>query len=684
MFATNTKTKQKHNTKDQTKMKKLLLILLLFVPFYISAQDIGGDYYVAVDGNDAGPGTYEKPWGTWEKAFATAKAGQTVYFRGGVWYPQDHSRGSTIVEIHTGDRIGHSGTREAPIQFFNYPGETPVLDCSQVDMTGNRFNGAISLNGTSWVHLKGLTVRNVAQPDSKELASGIGASQCSYMTFENLTVHNVGGRGMSYWGVAGHELKPEMPTDTTRFINCDIYDCLDMLSTQPGNGSDGVKMDAESGVYLYFYGCRAWGCGDDGFDISGPGLTVFDHCWSFNHGFPGALDGNGFKFGANRGANAVQDSNGNTHIGPNVEGVRKIVHNCISAGNIGFGYYSLAYAPYYPNHAQIYNNVSYDNGIGMSLYVNAEYKGVNPSEYKNNIIYKPRQKDAGGRPYKLSTTSPYVAGHNNWDFADNKIVGSLPWWKPSKNVKVTDADFQSLDMSQLSRPRKADGSLPDITFMKLAKGSKLIDAGTEVGLPYNGKAPDVGYAEYSTDGNKPLEITNYTPNVTADFVEVTYYSPKASEITVTGVDDAGKQFVKESRQSRAGDGNKADVNLSGLPAGQYTLRLSDGVSTSSCAVIKLPDTVTNLPDNLDIEYEIVKYFPNPTVGPFTIQFTSPESANISVTVSDTVGRTVMSDYFAAKPNLNEMVLNLAPLKTGYYIISLNNDGKVISTKIVKQ
>ena len=62
-------------------------------------------------------------------------------------------------------------------------------------------------------------------------------------------------------------------------------------------------------------------------------------------------------------------------------------------------------------------------------------------------------------------------------------------------VTVNAADFQSLDASQMTLPRKADGSLPDITFMHLTSGSDLIDAGLNVGLPYNGAAPDLGAFE---------------------------------------------------------------------------------------------------------------------------------------------------------------------------------------------
>ncbi|QEF98296.1 hypothetical protein Mal15_23470 [Stieleria maiorica] len=43
-------------------------------------------------------------------------------------------------------------------------------------------------------------------------------------------------------------------------------------------------------------------------------------------------------------------------------------------------------------------------------------------------------------------------------------------------------------------PRKPDGSLPDIG-LQLDRRSHLIDAGLDVGLPFSGKAPDLGAFE---------------------------------------------------------------------------------------------------------------------------------------------------------------------------------------------
>ena len=570
-------------------MKKSFILLLVLLSMNLMAQ-YQADYYVAVDGDDSNPGTFEEPWGTWQKAFETAQAGDTVYFRGGVWYPQDHSRGSAVCEINVTDGIGHSGTVNNPICFFAYPGETPVLDCSQVDMTGNNFNGGLDFYGTSYVYVKGLTIRNLVQPESGELASGVGASMCSNMTFENLTVYNVGGRGMSYWGVAGHPEVPEITSDTTRFINCDIYNCVDLLSEVPGNGSDAVKMDAEKDTYLYFYGCRAWGCGDDGFDISGPGVTVFDHCWSFGHSLPGALDGNGFKFGANRGAGASVDSDGQLVLGTQVSGVRKIVRNCIAAGNAGYGFYELGYTPYYPNNARVYNNVSYANGIGMSIEINDEYSGQNPSVYQNNIIYEPFEFDAAGRPFFLVVDDIYSESHNNWDYADTTVIGSLFWWQLTDSVVVSADDFVSLDTTQLSNPRNMDGSLPDITFMKLAAGSDLIDAGTDVGMPYNGAAPDMGYAEYETltmiEGftNENDFLLLCYPNPTKDIIKVACDYELDLPVSIKLFNSNGQIVFSELVQFGSTD---YTIDLKPFPNGVYFLIFNFNEQTHSAKIVKI-------------------------------------------------------------------------------------------------
>jgi len=73
-----------------------------------------------------------------------------------------------------------------------------------------------------------------------------------------------------------------------------------------------------------------------------------------------------------------------------------------------------------------------------------------------------------------------VSDHNSWN----------------TGLSVTAADFVSVDPAGADGPRQADGSLPDLDFLKPKQGGRLIDAGTDVGLDFSGDAPDLGAYEW--------------------------------------------------------------------------------------------------------------------------------------------------------------------------------------------
>ena len=66
-------------------------------------------------------------------------------------------------------------------------------------------------------------------------------------------------------------------------------------------------------------------------------------------------------------------------------------------------------------------------------------------------------------------------------------------------VTVSSDDFMSLDSKGIDGPRQKDGSLPYLSFLHLSKKSHLIDKGINVGLPFYGKAPDIGAFEIKQD-----------------------------------------------------------------------------------------------------------------------------------------------------------------------------------------
>lgn len=457
-------------------MKKAIVILSILTVYLTLLS--GATYYVApTGGNDSNPGTISQPWATWQKAFDEAAAGDTVYFRGGVWYLQP---GQTV------DLVNSDGTADNYIHFFNYPGEVPILDGRDIVPTQPApgeysYSGGPFISGSNYIHWRGLVIRNFSMVYERVFVQGIVADNSNFQTFENITVHDIEGRGIYY--------SPWYAPDSTYFINVDVYNCGDVLplNDELGGWGDGWNVGVEEGSYMLFDGCRAWSCSDDGFNIWGAGLIEMRNCWSFANGLMGG-DGSGFKL------NPTEDT---TYF----ENTRYI-YNCLAAfnaGNTGCGFnennlgmVSMA--------GKLYNNTAYGNNFGFMTGGNltGDYK-VN--DYRNNASYASR--------YGYETDfNEWAGGQLYYDISNT--------WTDGVSFTVSDADFVLVDsaqcVTQMSASRKTDGSLPDITALHLIDGSDLIDAGVNVGLPFNSTAPDIGYWEYGTS-NPPVDPQTYVPPV---------------------------------------------------------------------------------------------------------------------------------------------------------------------------
>jgi hypothetical protein len=121
-------------------------------------------------------------------------------------------------------------------------------------------------------------------------------------------------------------------------------------------------------------------------------------------------------------------------------------------------------------------------------------------------------------------------------------------WLPG--FTVTAEDFVSLNSDLASAERKPDGSLPDIDFLFLAQGSDLIDAGVDLGYPFNGEAPDLGafetdylnsIIEYTTPGDFQL-YGNY-PNPFNPSTHIVYTLSKADRVTLIVYNALGQHVL---------------------------------------------------------------------------------------------------------------------------------------------
>ena len=601
-------------------MKKLLTLLFLATYTYAFSKT----YYVApTGGSDLNPGTITQPWATWQRAFDVAQAGDTVFFRGGVWYLKP---GQTV------DLMNKDGAPGKYIHFFNYPGEVPILDGSQIvppkPASGQfTYSGGPYIDGSNYIHWKGLTIRNFKMVYDRVFVQGIVATNSNFQIFENITVHNIEGRGIYY--------SPWYAPDSTYFINVDVHDCGDVLplNDELGGWGDGWNAGVEKGSYMLFDGCRAWNNSDDGFNIWGAGLIEMKNCWSFGNGLLNG-DGSGYKL------NPTEDA---TYMG-----LTRVLTNNIAAfnsGNTGCGFNENNIGAV-ALEGRIYNNTSFQNKIG---YMTGGFLSGNKknNDYRNNIAY----------------ANTVNIDENEWS-GGTFVTDINNTWTDGVTFSPDNSDFILLDktqaIAQMTAPRKADGSLPDITFLKLKTGSDLIDAGVDVGLPYSGKAPDIGYSEY-IDGvvtpSSPVFLSASVENATPARLEMTYNLTLANVVPAASAFTVKVNSVTRTVSSVAISATKVLLTLASpvvngdavtvaytKPATNPLQTAAGGqaASITSQNVINNCSPVTNQPPLVTIT--------SPTKS---LTFTEPATITVEATASDADGSVVKVEFYSSNSKFGE-------------------------------
>jgi len=409
-------------------------------------------YYVATNGSDSANGDINHPFATWDKLKGVVVAGDLVYIRGGV-YRSPKTTATTKVNW-----TNLTGNANNYIRIWAYPGEYPVLNLDDMVVTDNTY--AVSDALSKYVWFKGLRVTGLAQdPTGATISFGWVHQDSSNMILENIELDHIGGFGFvnngSGAGLANNNL----------YYNCDVHHCDDRYSVgDPWGGANGFNQTGGSDANnTYYIGCRAWWISDDGWDMfRGNGFTVIENSWAFWNGYePGTFtpcNGNGIGF-----------KMGPSTIPGQTNSTQKILKNCVAFENkfIGFNDNQGDY-PDVGARIELYNNTSYKNAdIGFHF-----GNGVASYILKNNISYD---------EYAYLGNANTIQSNNSWT--------------SGMGITLNASDFMSISSVGMDGPRKADGSLPDVTFLHLVTGSDLIDKGTTVGIAYNGTAPDLGAFE---------------------------------------------------------------------------------------------------------------------------------------------------------------------------------------------
>ena len=604
-------------------MKNIFIAFL----FLLSTNMTASTYFVANNGSDSAPGTEFAPWATWQKAFTSAVAGDTVYFRGGIYYTMD------VVECN------QSGTESNRIYFLKYPGETPILDGIN---KASKSHG-LYISNQKYIYISGLTFRNNRQIVDDDDPSGIVLSECNHITIESCTTYNNGKRGF-------YISEP----DTITINNCDSYDNADsMQSLNIGGGGDGFLVDDDGSVddtlsLVKFLNCRSWHNSDDGFDIGSEGVVDIIGCWSWENGY---LDG-GSGIGFNLGVKDIWVSSVTT---------RRLT-NCIAAYNTSIGFCTND-NNMLSNRMDIYNNTSYKNGeYGFVIYSTA---GSNDQELErvfiNNLSY-----DNGNSEVLVSDNAQYTYEANNWN---------IP-------VTVTNGDFISLNPSMLSGPRQLNGSLPVLDFLNLLSTSDLVDAGTSTGLLYNGFAPDLGAFECnSTPGSNLYPSIVITSPLSGSVFEI----PASITISITVSDPDGTiskvDFIINNIKVGETTSSPWSLQLNDLTKGTYSITAvaidnlgARAISSEVLITVALSSYVekeTNIP--------YINIYPNPSNGLISIDCNELFKDNTTLVLYDNNGKTIFNRQLG---NENIINVDLSQSPKGLYFLRIVNGGKFYFQKVV--
>jgi MYXO-CTERM domain-containing protein len=436
--------------------------LLAGLGLLVARDAFAAEYYVSPTGSDSNPGTEASPWGTVQKAANTAVAGDTVWFRGGTYSPT------------AGITFSKSGTSDTNrINYFAYQGEVPKIDFSNMNVSSTGYSMGITVSG-SWLHFKG--IEECCLKETTFANNGFDVSG-SNDTFELLNMHNNMGNGIFMGTKTG---------GGNLILNCDSHDNYDPTTTQgDGQNADGFGVHYQtSGTTTIVRGCRSWWNSDDGYDLINQEVPVtVENSWAFGCGY------------SNYGTGRPADGNGNGFkMGSSKTGVRHLVQNNVAWGNKANGFYA--------NHSAggntWYNNTSFQNGTQYDMLASSwdaagnRTDGVTLTGTKVHIM-----RNNIGFPDKNVSMNGVDTQFNTWDLNITPAAKDF--------LSITDTTVggtgQAIETSSLALgPRQADGSLPNVDFLKLAAGSAMIDKGTDVGLPFVGSAPDLGAYEYGASG----------------------------------------------------------------------------------------------------------------------------------------------------------------------------------------
>ena len=420
-------------------------------------------YYVSPRGDDANPGNAQAPFRTIGHALQKALPGDTVWVEDGIYE-----------EIISFPR---SGKPEAPIVLKSVTPEGAVIEGGNLNPAN--WEGLINIICRNWIVVDGFLVRNSRQRGIwvmgekaasrhvvlrncrtlNTVLSGFAVEFSSDVKLENCQASFAGE------GYAGFYF----------YRNQDVV-VQGCIADHNGGGGGGLAQGfvfLEGANYLV-KDCIARSNARDGFDTGGENEGTenirFESCYSLENGEDG--------FGLNSYASQVR------------------YVRCVSYRNAG-------------NDFNIYEGASRVEVFNCTMVGSEHYFWIDGSDNPNRPVSDVQVRNCigyGAQNRGIITVGPIsnvTFDYNCWT-GNYSGYGEFCLWNMGENeialgysdIGVNGNWFRLLSQGEHSFSK--DPGFVDVANanFRLRSDSPCIDAGVDVGLPYNGKAPDLGAFEY--------------------------------------------------------------------------------------------------------------------------------------------------------------------------------------------
>ena len=610
-------------------MRRVSIIALFLVCTHCSLANI---YYVSISGSDNGDGSQGNPWRTLRAAVSKVPAsqGHTIRLSGGIFVESGSFNVPPGVSIE-GAGIDQTIIKAASSFYFN-PGD-PGFALDKFLMT---LNSAGFSEGNQTI--KNFTIDG----DGKRLHGGIYVKNRNRIAIENVKVKETNFCGIWIWDVKNSTLRQ------INLVNCSwgstgwASGALQLAHLESVEIS-GLNIDENTG-----YGIKALSSGgnkitrmklhDSRISVnpvgkwnngSAPNIafelwevyltdceiynTYMDNHLSLVNVQTPPTGGRSIRVHHNT-FDLLERAGGHGYAIELSINDAEIDNNWIKGGSYGIAHWSPAYCANWSIHHNTFHSLS--SGYPGDI-VRAQVSGLHNVKFYNNTV------ELMGSA-TINVIGLHAGSSSNIDLKNNLIINSNTSyaWFPNQLVFLEKgASVSGLNVGnnlldklplgsvagtytnnlQLNCKITQSGARPNPYYLPIG-GSPLVDAGVNVGLPYQGSAPDIGAYEFKS-AQAP---TNQLPaiSITAPANNSKFSQGEGIMISADASDKDGTVSKVEfyNGTAKLGEDTSSPYSLEwkNVEAGSYTITAKaidnvGGASTSSEVKVEVIESINTLP-----------------------------------------------------------------------------------------